>query len=63
MGIWAWLKGKKTYIGCAASILTSFVALLNGAIDGVAFGEHCFQAITAAFIRHGVANGKKADKE
>lgn len=54
MKLWTWLKGKKTYIVCAITILWAWV--------GVALAMHgpetaiqvTLAALTAAGLRHGM---------
>ena len=53
-----WLKGKKTYIICAAGILTALGAYLSGSISLTELISAIYAAFTGMSLRAAVTKGK-----
>lgn len=55
MKIKYWLAGKKTVIVAVSGWLTALAAYVSGGLDGAAFVAATYAALTAIFLRAGVA--------
>jgi phage shock protein PspC (stress-responsive transcriptional regulator) len=54
--MWGSLKGKKTYISCALTIIGGIAGYLTGDVNAVQLFQLVSTAIMAASVRHGIAN-------